>query len=307
MLSSCPHFPDGSGPMATFLDAAYEVLLKERKALSSDTIAQRAIDLGILRTAGRTPGHTMKARLSVDILKKKERSRFMRTDSGLFALRQWGSPEYVAARPARSLFDEDVVVFPADKLSDFVPHPGIWPSPIAFRTLLRICQPMPRRLAEADPTVIQLVSAFLVRHEGRYLTHKRTKRLPEARLHGFYSITFGGHLNPADVGNFSPLFDPFDPQQTTGLLERELREELRVPDPPDISFRGLLYDDSREVSRQHLGILYDVVLASGRFQIGERGFLVDAKFEALTQALARLKDFENWSQLLIREEAHRSK
>jgi predicted NUDIX family phosphoesterase len=291
--------------MVTFLDAAYEVLLGEKRALSSHDIARRAIALGILHTAGRTPGHTMRARLATDILTKKNRSRFMRTDAGLFALRQWGSPEFVAHRHVRALLDEEVVVFPAAKLRDFVAGPGLWHSRVAYQSLLKECRGMPRRIAESDPSVIQLVSAFLVRHESLYLTHKRSKRHPESRLHGFSSVTFGGHLNPADVGDFSPLFDPFDPAQTLWLMERELNEELRIAEKAPMTFHALIYDDSREVSRQHLGIVYDVRLTSDRFQIGERGFLVDAKFESLPQMLARLDDFENWSQMLIRHEAHR--
>jgi len=289
--------------MTTFLQAACEVLLREKKALSAEEIARRALELGILHTTGLTPGDTMRARLSTDILRKKGTSLFMRTDAGLFGLRQWHSPEFVANRYTKSLFDEDVVVFPATKLKKFIPGRGIWASSVAYRALLGECSAMRRRVAEEDPNMIQLVSAFLVSHDGMYLTHKRSKRLPESRLHGFYSVTFGGHLNPSDVGNFSPLFDPFEPGQTVGLMERELREELRIADKYTMSFRGLIYDDSREVSRIHLGIVFDVSLTSSLYQIGERGFLVDPKFESLSRMLSRLDDFENWSQMLIQHEA----
>jgi predicted NUDIX family phosphoesterase len=68
-----------------------------------------------------------------------------------------------------------------------------------------------------------------------------------------------------------------------------------------MEYRGLLYDDSRDVSKQHLGIAYDVFLDSSQFEIGERGFLMDAKFETLEQVVSRREEFENWSWILIRE------
>jgi len=85
------------------------------------------------------------------------------------------------------------------------------------------------------------------------------------------------------------------------LIIRELGEEIKLPKepPPQIVYRGLIYDDAREVSRQHLGVVYDVHLASEAFEIGERGFLIDARFETVDEIAARLDAFENWSELLL--------
>ena len=69
-----------------------------------------------------------------------------------------------------------------------------------------------------------------------YLTYKRTKRLPESRLHGFYSFAFGGHLNPNDL---KPLLNIFDPELAAPLLLREsLEKELRINsgDPIDLRY-----------------------------------------------------------------------
>ena len=160
---------------------------------------------------------------------------------------------------------------------------------------------MRRRQAEEDLEVIQLVSVFIVRFNELYLTYKRTKRLPERRLHGYYSLGFGGHLNPDDL---RPLLNIFDPDVAAPLILRELDEELRLGrgEMPKLAYAGLLYDDSQPVSRQHLGITYGVFLKSDKFEIGERGFLMDAKFERLDEILARKREFENWSWILIDEE-----
>lgn len=281
-----------------FLAAAYEVLKAAKEPLSAEEITQRARSDGLLRTSGRTPENTMRARLASDILGKGEASIFARSDPGRFMLREWGLVEYVAPRHKSSLLDEEVVVFPTDVLPNFVPTTGLWTEPIDGRGLVRQTFPMIRREAETRYDVIQLVSVFIVRWQSHLLTFKRTKRLPESRLHDVYSVHFGGHLNPEDIPT---LFDIFAPHDGLPFLRRELHEELRLDfhSIDRFSYVGLLYDDSRKVSSQHLGIVYDVELAARDFEIGERGFLIDAKFESLPEIERRLPEFENWSELLV--------
>jgi predicted NUDIX family phosphoesterase len=247
----------------------------------------------------------MKSKLSTDILRHRDRSPFMRSEPGVFALREWsgGIQEFHADRHQPALFDEDIVVFPRESLSKYVPGRGLFSSSTDSRDLGLELRPMRRREAEDDTTVIQLVSVFIVRSDRDILTYKRSKRLPESRLHGFYSLSFGGHLNPDDVGT---LLNIFDPEQAFAMLERELGEELRLDRHTSRSFtyRGLLYDDSRSVSQQHLGIVYEVTVSSKSFVIGERGFLMDPKYESVEQIRERLADFENWSVLLIETLGH---
>jgi predicted NUDIX family phosphoesterase len=285
-----------------FLDAAYVVLRNSERPLSAREITDIAIRDGYLQTGGRTPYQTMKSKLSTDILNRGEESLFMRSQQATFALRDWRTQlgEYVADRYQKALFDEDVLVIPASVLSDYVPGIGLFPQSHAHRGLSSHFRPMRRREAEEDVSVIQLVSVFVLRLDKLFLTYKRTKRLPEARLHDYYSLAFGGHLNPDD----SPgLFNIFDPQESYPWLERELREEVRLPPRAIASFdyRGLLYDTSRSVSCQHLGIVYQINLAGAKYSIGERGFLTDAKFESKDEIRTRIDDFENWSVLLLNE------
>lgn len=283
--------------MAIFLDAAYKILRDANEPLSAREITERAATRGYLTTGGKTPWQTMKSKLSTDILRRGEASRFMRSGQGRFALREWNAiGEYVADRYQKALFDEDIVVFPATSLSKYAPFPGI--HQIDLGALISETVTMRRAAAEDDLSVVQLVSAFIVRDGARILTHKRTKRLPESRLHGFYSITFGGHLNPDDI---SPLFNISRAEQWAPWLMRELGEELQIrgSEMMRLVYRGLLYDDSRPVSRQHVGVTYEVLTRSAHFRIGERGFLTDAKFETLAEIRARSSEFENWSQMLL--------
>jgi predicted NUDIX family phosphoesterase len=287
--------------MAHFLDVAHKILMEEHRALSARELTDIGLQRGYLQTTGLTPAQTMKSKLSTDILTSKDESAFMRTEEGKFALREWKHErygEYVADRFAKGLLLEDAVVFPASSLSRYIPGPGMHAMALADgQSLLAECGPMLREDAESDFSVIQLVSVFVLRYENRYLTYKRTKRLPESRLHGCYSMVFGGHINPDET---LPLFNIFDPHNGEWLLRRELEEEVRFDREsfPEICYKGLLYDNSREVSKQHLGIVYDVFLRSAEFAIGERGFLMDAKFESLDEIDARSTEFENWSLLV---------
>lgn len=287
--------------MGHFLDIAHKVLTVENKPLSPEEITEIGLKKGWLMTKGKTPTESMRARLSTYILDKRDKSIFMRTASGTFGLRVWAKrePEYVAPRFKKSLLEEDIVVFPTSSLRKYVQGKGLFTTPPTNRrSLIAELRPMRRSLAEKDFGVIQLVSAFIVRFDNKYLTYKRTKRLPESRLHGYYSIPFGGHLNPEDI---LPLFDIFDPEVAYLMLNREFEEELKLPNSktPKLVYKGLLYDNSREVSRQHLGIVYDVYLESTEYIIGERGFLMDSKFETLDEIETRRKDFENWSWIIL--------
>jgi predicted NUDIX family phosphoesterase len=158
------------------------------------------------------------------------------------------------------------------------------------------------RRAEAEKRydIIQLISVYVVRYLREFLTYKRSRRLPEGRLHNTYSCFFGGHLSAADL---MPLFRFSDPQQALYLLDRELSEELRLKKRPNaMTFRGLLYDPRTQVSTQHIGIVFCVDVPGRDFEIGEKGFLTDAKFETVGQMRERLVEFENWSEYLIQHE-----
>jgi len=286
----------------SFLDAVEVVLADANAPLHPSEIAETALREGLIESTGATPEQTIKAKLSTDILKRKDASRFMRVEQNRFGLRGWKGrySEYVADRFQKALLDEEIVVFERGLLPRFVPRPGLHRlTDVESQELLASLLPMQRREAEEDDSVIQLVSAFLVRREGRIATYKRTRRLPESRLHGYFSLLFGGHLNPDDV---PPLFSIFDPLLGPEYIQRELREELRFSSPPPMTLVGVLYDDSRAVSRQHLGVLYEVnASANDEIEVGERGFLQQLCFETPREIRGRIEEFENWSELVLHD------
>jgi restriction system protein len=77
------------------LDAVEKVLTQAAKPLHYQDITTRTQKQGLWHTDGKTPEATINARLGVDIKKYGERSRFLRTGPGTFALREWGLEEYL--------------------------------------------------------------------------------------------------------------------------------------------------------------------------------------------------------------------
>jgi len=103
---------------------------------------------------------------------------------------------------------------------------------------------------EQDPSWKQVIPYLVVRDGVRYFLMRRTQAGGEARLHDRYSIGVGGHLNPGDGG-------------LDRGLAREWAEELDAAFVPQFRLVGLLNDDTTDVGRVHLGVVY-VADAGGR-------------------------------------------
>ncbi len=76
------------------LTAVETILTEVGKPLHYREITERILQSNLWISEGDTPDATVNARLSVDIKKHGQNSRFQRTDKGIFALRTWGLPEY---------------------------------------------------------------------------------------------------------------------------------------------------------------------------------------------------------------------
>jgi predicted NUDIX family phosphoesterase len=289
----------------TFLEAAYAVLKDAGRPMTTAEIVHIGRSSGLIETTGKTPVKTLNARLAVDILRLKLESRFMRSDGSRFALREWSGEiqERIVPRRTVALIDEQILAFDASDLRKYIKSDGFKRGDETHLRLLSSCFSVKRLEAEQRFDLIQLVSVYVVRFFQEFLTYKRSRRLPESRLHSSYSCFFGGHLTASDL---MPLFRFSDPEQALFLLDRELSEELRLPrKPASMTYRGLLYDPRTDVSKQHLGIVFCVDVINKDFEVGEKGFLTDAKYETIFDMEDRIKDFENWSEYLIQNELRR--
>ena len=91
------------------LDAAYEVLRGAGEPLHYHEITQRMFDRGLWSSAGLTPWDSVNARITVDIKKNGEESRFYRAAPGVFGCREAGdhppSPELYPEPASLSFLD----------------------------------------------------------------------------------------------------------------------------------------------------------------------------------------------------------
>ena len=113
--------------------------------------------------------------------------------------------------------------------------------------------------AEETPAWKQLIPYCLVFRPNELFCVQRLKKGGEGRLHGKWSVGFGGHINPVDR----------EPVAARGglvrdALQRELSEELQLPplETNKPQFLGLLNDDQTEVGRVHVGVVFLLTLPS---------------------------------------------
>ena len=80
------------------LDAVEKVLTEAAEPLHYQKITEFILEQDLWQTEGKTPDATINAKLAVDIKKNGSLSRFMRTEPGVFAMREWGLEEHLAQR-----------------------------------------------------------------------------------------------------------------------------------------------------------------------------------------------------------------
>lgn len=87
------------------LEAAYIYLSSLGKPAGYRKITEGILAEGLWETAGKTPDDTVSARLSVDIKRHGESSRFQRVGRGVYALREWGLADVAASAKASTVPD----------------------------------------------------------------------------------------------------------------------------------------------------------------------------------------------------------
>jgi predicted NUDIX family phosphoesterase len=104
------------------------------------------------------------------------------------------------------------------------------------------------------------------------------------------SVGIGGHISEADAAGGD---DPY----RTGMA-RELAEEVDLRSPFTERFVGFINDDRTFVGSVHLGVVHRLELAEPLATPREDA-LADAGFAPLADLLARLDQFETWSQFVL--------
>lgn len=165
----------------------------------------------------------------------------------------------------------------------------------------------PRHIIENRPEFKQLIPYLVLRSQDRYAIYRRTSKGGEARLHGRYSMGFGGHIDGHDVifseGEAGRPGTVMLDETIQLTVARELAEELVNGDEifnsnPSATPFGYIYDDSNDVGRVHVGIVY-ILDAENDEIIPNEDAIAECAFVPLRHLQKRRDEMENWSQLLI--------
>jgi predicted NUDIX family phosphoesterase len=149
-----------------------------------------------------------------------------------------------------------------------------------------------RPTAEADPDYKQIIPYAVVRHVDRYFLLRRKSAQSEQRLHDKLSIGVGGHINPPEAAAAR-----VDDVIADGLT-REINEELVIAPGYRETLIGLINDDTTEVGRVHLGILFEVDSVSLDVQVRET-HKMDGTWALLDHVEQNYDRLETWSQIVF--------
>jgi predicted NUDIX family phosphoesterase len=138
--------------------------------------------------------------------------------------------------------------------------------------------------AEVNPGWRQIIPYVVIRHGGALFVLRRTQKQTEARLHHKLSIGIGGHINPGH-----DLLDG---------LQKELDEEVAIAGDYDLTFAGIINDESTDVGRVHLGIAYVLDAPSRDVRVVETEKMTGEWLDAPALA-ARSEEMETWSQIVF--------
>lgn len=189
---------------------------------------------------------------------------------------------------------EHILVVPRTALLSAHPFQGFSADPLLLTHLLRLVAVhgrfVPRRPAEEDETLKQIVPYGVVRCGEQVLLFQRGRQGAEAGLRGRWSIGLGGHVNPQDGLDIGPAM-------LERALRRELAEEVELDDPRS-ELWGVLNHDANPVGRRHLGFVYRVWVASPHASSREPDKIAGG-FVSVAEARSRYGEMESWSQLVL--------
>jgi predicted NUDIX family phosphoesterase len=147
---------------------------------------------------------------------------------------------------------------------------------------------------ETDPSFKQLIPYVILEcnnEQGtRLFQYTRGKGQGEARLHALKSVGIGGHISVEDAQG--------DDWYRAGM-QRELTEEVDIGCGGTDRIVGLIYDDTTEVGRVHLGVVHIMQLSSCKVHPREN-HLLDSGFRPVEEIKSDSRSMETWSQLCIK-------
>lgn len=141
-----------------------------------------------------------------------------------------------------------------------------------------------RPTAEISPQYKQIIPYVVIRHRDSYFLLQRTQKQTEARLHHKLSLGIGGHINP-------------DTPDLIDGLHKELEEEVDVAGDYELTFAGILNDDTTEVGKVHLGAVFVLESDDGEVQVRETEKMT-GRWVPRDELAQHREAMETWSQIV---------
>lgn len=162
-----------------------------------------------------------------------------------------------------------------------------------------------RAKLEKDPSYRQIIPYFMLfteNEQGAEVFPYRRRSGGEDRLKDRVSVGFGGHVDLADV-HCDPDTNTINlPATVISAMSRELKEEVKIEGmegDAQIYEIGVLIDNSDEVGRVHVGLVFGVRLVEGAtLTANEEGIEILSSAKPAEIILAGY-NLENWSSIVL--------
>lgn len=193
-------------------------------------------------------------------------------------------------------YDEQVLVVAKDKLSGFYVDGNASLITLDDKNdLLDIVSAhgvfIDRNEAEHDPTRKQIIPYAYVVHGNEIFLMGRKSTQAEARLHNKLSLGVGGHINPVDE-------DKQAREIVFNAMQRELEEEVVAGTIESQELIAVLNDDSNEVGRVHMGLVFKIILKERSCSVREKDKM-DGQWVAVKNMADYYDRMETWSQIIV--------
>ncbi len=156
-----------------------------------------------------------------------------------------------------------------------------------------------RQDVEESPLFKQIIPYLIVSCGGKILSYTRAGT--EKRLTGLVSIGLGGHLNPEDAHERYT-------EMVRLCARREVAEELYIEGvdniftefPSHFVLSGVVYDDSDDVGKVHLGLVLRCDVSEGvaqKLRLSDEN--KDMEWKTWRELQEGYEELEGWSQICV--------
>jgi len=191
--------------------------------------------------------------------------------------------------------EELVFAFPTDelwKLLTYTEQGFIHGNSDALKIIVKKGLFRKREDLEADLSFKQIIPYGVISSKDSYYLFKRKSGQTEKRLQNLFSLGMGGHMNPGKST------EP-EEQYIIDELKRELSEEVRLSDGcriEAIDFIGFINDDTIQVGRFHIGLLYNIRVSNKQISVSETDKMT-AEWVDKSNLAEYYNEMETWTKI----------